>query len=501
MTTRVGDTPVTTGTADIKGATSAPNATELKVVATADLPSGHNVVVKFLPATATTPAKVEINGKKFSITHVKFRNNHFEDWKNVKIEDLSQSDLNQLSETCADLFRELAPTKDNLSKLDVTFARANDSQQTSWRNSKLLSKIPLAKRLYQEPEKNRLELKEFSTLKEGASEPVVHSFKLDTYNEASQKVLLDHLAKADASARNIEAKARIPEKPKATKSLESLTKSPETDTSVEKDVAALNTQLDDLLTNTRTPEKVVAFEKAIHAFAAKYKQAEYPEEFKKVHELYDILRQIKQTPGLFLQEPRMDDKGVMKMPADGNCYFHAVSAGLQTLETPLKANGTWNDDIKDQNALRTRVAAYMKAHVNDDALLKGYIDEGIEAYLAVRKIHLENEKASLQVLEREGQDVKEQLANLQKDIESLKTIPANIHDIYIDGMGTPGAFASKAEMYAISKMFHVDIHVERQIHGRNIGEVDPVITTGPGCPSITLLHVNGDHFDLKTPVI
>ena len=214
-------------------------------------------------------------------------------------------------------------------------------------------------------------------------------------------------------------------------------------------------------------------------------------QFNLLQSTFLALKQMRQ--GLFMMEFKVGDDGVMKVADDGNCFFHAILNGLGKHEENLQRKIPLN-----HQALRQQVVQWMRENLKTDATLRCHIQAAIEAYSAARRALNAEELLTLNLLEEEKQDVsvrKEELEVIEKEIRQMND-PQGGMNFYLGKMEQHGFFASVAEMYAVSQMFGVAIHVERKIGGCNIGEWDAPVN--PSAPhQITLIHQDGKHFNLK----
>lgn len=218
------------------------------------------------------------------------------------------------------------------------------------------------------------------------------------------------------------------------------------------------------------------------------------EDYQNIKSVFVELRKMRE--GLFFTEVYINDEGIMQQPEDGNCFFHALGKGLILISQQLVDAGTWFDINLDHESFRKAVVEWMRK--SQDPVLKKYIDEAIEGYVATRKTQYQQERQTLVLLQIAGENVTAAIQALDQEEQKLNGLlhPQIRYHLYYEKIGTIGFFASKAEIYAVSQMFKVAIHIERKIGERNLGEVDPPIN--PHYPlKITLTHVNGKHFDLK----
>jgi hypothetical protein len=214
--------------------------------------------------------------------------------------------------------------------------------------------------------------------------------------------------------------------------------------------------------------------------------------------------------------PRIDPANIISSPPQGDCLFITAGRGLQMLKGSLVAHWPVGSTIPEgelnHDAFRAEVVAWMREH--DEGELSQQIDAAIEAYKAAKLRHLNFELQSANAtidmindeiyndpqngqLQNQLAAAMEQPALIEAQIREVEAVAT--HDDYFNLVQNVGFFASGAELYAISTMYHVQIKVVRMIGNRRVEGFDLPFHPEYGEPSITVVHKNGDHFDLEVP--
>jgi len=194
--------------------------------------------------------------------------------------------------------------------------------------------------------------------------------------------------------------------------------------------------------------------------------------------------------------------GVVPVPSDGNCLFHAVVNGLVLLNAQ---NIKIDEESYDHEKLRKAVIEWEKLHVWDDPVLCGYIKDAIEGFVFVRERQIAEERQTLEGLRTDGSDVDAALEALTTEeslLELLKDRDQHArYQAYFSLLEKPGFFASTAEIYALSRLYpEVAFHTHRDVDGRRIEGFDPSFNnTAESKFSITVINVNSNHFNLFVP--
>jgi hypothetical protein len=207
--------------------------------------------------------------------------------------------------------------------------------------------------------------------------------------------------------------------------------------------------------------------------------------------------------GLFVNAPKSDENGIVKVPSDGNCLFHSLLIGLKLMETQLKARKLW-DPVKlaDHSALRKAAVDWMKRHYTFDQLLKDHIFAAIEAFKFTQTedltMKIQAVMAEMDLFAEDSEDYLEcqgKLENLQEQLDFVEALVAP--ESYFELVAHDGVFGSAAEIYAISEIFKCNIEVSRDVGGgRLVQGFDLINPKTYPLPSLHLIHY-GDHFNAK----
>lgn len=213
--------------------------------------------------------------------------------------------------------------------------------------------------------------------------------------------------------------------------------------------------------------------------------------FKYVKDTFEALNKLSKT--LFsshqVSNPLKDP--VVEMPGDGACLFHALSIGLRFLGTV---------EITHE-ALRAQAVQWMRDHYETDSTLQAYIAEAIEAYQAATRSGCGLELQCLQAaVEMDGGNEKlvlDQIDALLKQLQAASS-PLTHHD-YFNLVSENSFFASIAELYAVSMLYQHQVKIVRRIGDQLFYDFDLPINPQFKARTITVRHVNGNHFDLDVP--
>lgn len=212
---------------------------------------------------------------------------------------------------------------------------------------------------------------------------------------------------------------------------------------------------------------------------------------KHVETMFQVL--VRTIPGSFYIEAQragnLTDSNILQVPSDGNCFFHAMSKGLIMLKDHIR----WHQAAENHATLRPQIVNWMRENVASDPVLRQYIAEAIEAFQAVKATQHQDQEATLMAIELGGEDVSEARRALA---EEKAAVDAMDQGSYLDMIARDGFFASNAERYAIANIYGITVGVQRRIPGVvRLLDLDPDI--GVGSKKITLVLVDGNHFDLK----
>jgi hypothetical protein len=235
---------------------------------------------------------------------------------------------------------------------------------------------------------------------------------------------------------------------------------------------------------------------------------------KSIEENYKGLLQLKGA--VFLKTGgtmnKIDDKGVLQLPSDGNCLFHSLAGGLVLLESTLKEHGLWNNAFPVDNfGIRDSVNRYIIAHVANDRELQAEIDNAILEYVPILDRQQAVDHAHIEAERLNGSDVSGLLRAYQAkaaQIEILRTVKEDVpgrfeaHEAYITMTSGDEAFASSPHIYAFCKLYPaVGVRVSRKIQVPDRGLIISNEYNLPFNPTARffinpVFNAAGDHYDL-----
>jgi hypothetical protein len=206
---------------------------------------------------------------------------------------------------------------------------------------------------------------------------------------------------------------------------------------------------------------------------------------------------------LFLAPIRINDKGIIPQPPDGNCLYHSLGEGLRLLRENLVQRRAWVEEPLDHAALRDKVVTWMKGNINTDNELQGYLDRAVGDYIEVRKGQYRDQREGLEALRLMGEDTSVAFASLRSAEQALAPLEAldrnQKHQWYLAEASKLEFFASAAEMYAFSKLYpQVSVHVWRELGGRYTDSFDVPFNHSDLTINIAY-NLSGDHFSLYVP--
>jgi hypothetical protein len=184
-----------------------------------------------------------------------------------------------------------------------------------------------------------------------------------------------------------------------------------------------------------------------------------------------------------------DVNDVIQQPADGNCWLHTSIVGLQLINHQGIDNET-------HETLRPQVVQWMRDRCTSDLDLNGHIKDAIEAHEHVGMIHSQEAIMSFENPIYTDAERTVGLANQQREQEILRGFT---FDQYFDQMENVGSHGSRAEFYAISRMFEVNVVIWRDVRGQLTNEWDLAITNPRAEHTINVVHVEGNHFNYRLP--
>jgi hypothetical protein len=185
----------------------------------------------------------------------------------------------------------------------------------------------------------------------------------------------------------------------------------------------------------------------------------------------------------------VDEQGIKRQPDDGNCWLHAA---LFSLNDMGKAVGVTHE------TLRTDVVNWMRDHQSDTELLEN-IRAAMEAHQYVKTNQLNDEKGAFLSMFHEAiiteEDYQEGIERLDQQLAALDAFTI---EQYFECMSETGSHGSRAEFYAISKIFNVDVYIWREIDGKLSKEYDqPIISIASEGVIHVVLNARGNHFNSR----
>ncbi len=192
-----------------------------------------------------------------------------------------------------------------------------------------------------------------------------------------------------------------------------------------------------------------------------------------------------------------DDEGVIAQPKDGNCWLHTSILGLQHINHPNLGSDTYL-------TLRGKVVEWMQTHYETDETLRRFIADAFEAHKAVEANRMREQIESLSAaiavglvpLEETSQAM-EALENYRNSILRLDSFAINDYFAHMKEVGSHG---THAELYAISRMFQVNVAIWRQLQGRLTKEYDEQIECPLAVHTVNaVLTQEGNHFNYRLP--
>ncbi len=275
-------------------------------------------------------------------------------------------------------------------------------------------------------------------------------------------------------------------------------------------VKEINAQFDAIFSDLKQLNQPNNLERALKDFHEKFDKYNKKDEndfstyFKAIEHIESNLRFLKNMrENLFLAPLRLNDKGIIYQPSDGNCLFHALGEGLKLLKENLIQRGTWKEEPLDHEPLRKKIVAWMQEHISRNQQLEGYIDRAVGDYIEVREGQYRLEQEGLKVLQEQGEDIRMASASLEKGLQEINELKAkdkkSKQDWYLAKAGHPAFFASSAEMYAFSQIYPaVSIHVWRELNGKYTNDFDAPFNESDLTINVAY-NLNGDHFNNYIP--
>lgn len=185
--------------------------------------------------------------------------------------------------------------------------------------------------------------------------------------------------------------------------------------------------------------------------------------------------------------------GVIRCPADGNCWVHTSLLGLEHCNRIPEG--------KTHEALRLEVVQWMRDNIQD-ATLTRFIGDAIHTHQDVERRKLEEEMESLRIAINTGlmEDVAaepllQQNRSLFEGLDHFSVLD------YFNHMEQLGSHGGHAEFYAISRMFGVHVAIWRQIQDDLTRDYDEqIIYEGAEMTINALMTREGNHFNYRLPL-
>lgn len=198
-------------------------------------------------------------------------------------------------------------------------------------------------------------------------------------------------------------------------------------------------------------------------------------------------------------------KDVVFQPGDGNCWLHTTLLGLTHLNHSERREHT-------PLTLRPLVIDWIQAHYQSDQTLRNFLQDSLEAHKFKVAQALQQELESLNNLLTENFIPENEISNaiarreeVTKSLTVANELTLNDYYIYIREDRSHG---SQAELYAISRIFRVNIVIWREVapsaefrRGRLTNEYDaPFLIDNPQGTINVVMARSGDHFNYRLPL-
>jgi hypothetical protein len=237
-----------------------------------------------------------------------------------------------------------------------------------------------------------------------------------------------------------------------------------------------------------------AFEGQVAYFQKKYELLERANEY---GTLFPVIRHNLEVIRCFA---RINQGIILAQPDKGNCFFEAVTNGLKELKIDAAP--------RDHLQMRREVVTWMHKNLDKNAKLQQYIRDGIGNFLNDKLGSFKAVRAGwVELSQKEGLDITQALQGIDEEERKFKEENKLLIDEiqcygeYFRRIDQPGFFASDAEFYAISEMYQLPVHIQvsfggmAPVYDRSFGE-----KYAKSDRYLTIIHVDGKHFDLRKPV-
>ncbi len=224
----------------------------------------------------------------------------------------------------------------------------------------------------------------------------------------------------------------------------------------------------------------------IRRFKAVYKNYEVDHHFKIVNEIETNLKFLQGIPVKIMPLPspyRVDERGVIIQPDDGNCLFHACITGLVLLK---------KRDVPSHEQLREEAVNWMRTHIDSDEELQADVTRAISDLYEAEKDKITTNITSYELLGELATD------QLKEEREKLEKLELPTRNQYFDEVAKLNAKASGAEMRAVSELYGVAIRIVVDLNGQLKEGLYPNFNEDKYGKNgwITLVYTGGDHFNV-----
>jgi hypothetical protein len=215
--------------------------------------------------------------------------------------------------------------------------------------------------------------------------------------------------------------------------------------------------------------------------------------------------QIAQKHWVDFYQVSANAQGVIPQPQDGNCWLHTSILGLQHINHPRLG-------IDTHSMLRPKLVEWMQIHYEIDPDLKRFITGAIDTHKVFETSRLQEEMGSLTEAIAANLLSPEQI---EQATATLKGYGKSIEDLerfsladYFNHMKKTGSHGSHAELYAVSRMFQVNVTIWREVSAcenqasRLTNELDEQIRHPLALAKDTINAVitkKGNHFNYRLP--
>ena len=181
----------------------------------------------------------------------------------------------------------------------------------------------------------------------------------------------------------------------------------------------------------------------------------FPQEAVTGNEWLELVKGMEESAKMnSLSKFQLEDNGVLHVPDDGNCAYHAASSLLSTQGDPIT-----------HEKLRGEVQAWLKNNSTDE-LVAGYLDEALKTYNSDLEKKYNDSVANMNFMKAEkmitGTEYEEHLSMEKRVLQEKKL--ATVDD-YLTMIGQTGVWAGLPELYAIGMIHKIQIKVSHTAQG------------------------------------